>query len=373
MPTGDDHSLLAMPSAEDPDPEPSIPDDGPADTFALFEGAPEPVSGVQTSTQLSDPLASRPGSGDPDLPEIPGYRLLGQISRGGMGEVLLAERVSDAGISVRCAVKVVHPGRRDDPLYSRQILSEARIVAELRHPNIVSVFDVGRTGAHVWLAMEWIDGCDLRGLRRKAREQGAAMPLRHVVYVVREALQGLHHAHLARGPDGRALGLVHRDISPGNILVSRHGAVKLADFGVAALTAGGGALRLAGKPQYLAPELYAGAPASVQSDLYALGVCLHELLTMQPLFPRNLPFAEIERLVRALDPKELLSRDLTLPDGLEGVLLRSLAKDPADRYASALEMLEDVNDFAYESGLRLLDAHFARYVSRCLDPAGEAP
>lgn len=367
MPRDDEHSLLSLPSAEDPDAEPSASQDGPADTFAFFDRGDPPLSGSLTGTQLSDPLPRGAGEGADDVIEIPGYRMLGRISRGGMGEVLLAERLSEAGVSVRCAIKVVHPGRRDDPLYSHQILAEARIAAELRHPNIVSIMDVGRRGDQVWLAMEWVDGCDLRMLRRQAREQGADLPLRHVVYIAREALQGLHHAHGARGPDGRTLGLVHRDISPGNVLVSRQGAVKLADFGVAALTARGGPTRLAGKPQYLAPELYRGAPASVQSDLFAMGVTLFELLTMQPLVPRHLSFAETERFVLALDPKDLLAGDLTLPDGLDQIILRALARQPQDRYATALEMLEDVNDFAYEAGLRLLDAHFARYVGRCLD------
>ena len=372
MPRDDEPSLLSLPSAEEPDADPTSSDGGPADTFAFFDRGPAALPGPLTDTQLSDP-GPRQGDGGPELAlDIPGYRILGRISRGGMGEVLLAERLSETGVSVRCAIKVVHPGRRDDPMYSHQILAEARIVAELRHPNIVSIMDVGRRGDQVWLAMEWVDGSDIRVLRRQAREQGADMPLRHVVYIVREALQGLHHAHGARGPDGRLLGLVHRDISPGNVLVSRQGAVKLADFGVAALTARGGPVRLAGKPQYLAPELYRGTAASVQSDIYAMGVTLFELLTMQPLVPRHLSFAETERFVLSLDPRALLAGDLTLPDGLDQVVLRALASDPADRYATALEMLEDVSDFAYEAGLRLLDAHFARYVSRCLDGPEDA-
>ncbi|RME21425.1 MAG: serine/threonine protein kinase [Deltaproteobacteria bacterium] len=296
---------------------------------------------------------------------------MGRLGRGGMGEVLLADRIVDAGVRLRCALKLVHPGRRRDPVYVGQILSEARIIAQLRHPNIVSILDVGRVGEQVWLAMEWIDGCDGRTLRRAARERGAAIPLRHVIYIVREALQGLHHAHQARGMDGRPLGIVHRDLSPGNILISRHGAVKLADFGVAAAAADGPArLRLVGKPQYIAPELYQGAPASVQSDIFALGATTWELLTMEPLFPRRLSFDELVERVSRFDPREAIEADLTLPDGIEPILLRALHPDPGQRYRSALEMLEDVSDFAYETGLRLLDAHFARYLQRLLAPPG---
>ncbi len=390
----DSDILLPLPSAEDPEPTPAGagPAPGSAETFAFLDDPPpasatdaatdaetDPESDTQqTATLQSDSLAiihGRPADDDTPLPQVPGYEVLARLGRGGMGEVLLADRIADAGLRLRlrCALKLVHPGRRHDPVYVGQILSEARIIAQLRHPNIVSILDVGRVGDQVWLAMEWVDGCDSRSLRRMARDRDTAIPLRHVVYVIRDALQGLHHAHQARGTDGRALGIVHRDLSPGNILISRHGAVKLADFGVAAARADGPArLRLVGKPQYLAPELYRGAEASVQSDIFALGATLWELLTMEPLFARSLSFDEAMARVTSFDPRRVIAADLTLPDGVEPILLRALAPNPDQRYDSALMMLEDVSDFAYEAGLRLLDAHFARYVQRALDavPAG---
>lgn len=398
MPSDDSDILLPLPSVEDPEPEPPGADPGPtgpAETFALFDDGPavEVEDGSQLSMSVSrsathsrellgrtpvsgalpsDPFAGGPPpSFDDELPEIPGYRLLSRIGRGGMGEVHLAERLAEGGVAVRCALKLVHPGRREDPVFTQQILSEARIAAQLRHPNIVGVFDVGRVGEHLWLAMEWVDGCDTRTLRTMARERQADIPLRHVAYIVREAVQGLHHAHTATTADGRPLGIVHRDISLGNILVSRHGAVKLADFGVAAAVHDAPSrLRLAGKPHYLAPELYRGAPASVQSDIFAMGVTIWELVTMEALFGRHRSFQEYKELITSFDPRQAFEADLTMPDGLEHVLLRALAADPDDRYGSALELLEDLSDFAYEAGLRLLDAHFARYVQRSLDAAG---
>ncbi len=343
------------------------------ETFAfLDEGeALAPGSATMTVPSSSSEQVAAPEADDEIV--VPGYRLLRRLSRGGMGEVHLAERLSAAGVELRCAVKLVLAGKRDDALLQEQMLVEASIVAQLRHPNIVQVIDVGRAGPHLYLAMEWIDGCDLRALNRLARQQGLGLPLKHVVYIARETLQGLHHAHQARASDGRALHIVHRDISLGNVLVSRHGSVKLADFGVAVQGSGLSRLRLAGKPQYLAPELFRGQRASVQSDLYAMGVLLFELVTGEPLLPRNLPFQQMQQRALNLDLDQVLGADLSLPDGVEPIFRRSLARDPDARYGSALEMLEDVSDFAYESGLRLLDAHFARYVERLLEggPAGE--
>lgn len=394
MSSDDSNLVLPLPSVEDPDASDEVIPARSAETFAIFgddgplveiEEASQPSISIAapSQTELSGQLLPLTGSGTlpsdpyadrsaaaaaPAVPEIAGYRVLSPIGRGGMGEVHLAERLGEGGVTVRCALKVVHPGHRQDPVFARQILSEARIAAQLRHPNIVSVFDVGRSNEQLWLAMEWVDGCDTRTLRHLARDRGADIPLRHVTYILREAVQGLHHAHTAIDQDGRPLGIVHRDISPGNILVSRHGAVKLADFGVAAaVSEAGSRLRLAGKPQYLAPELYRGARATPQSDIFAMGVTAWELVTMEPLFGRNRSFEEYQRIITAFDPKRAFSDDLTMPDGLEPILLRALAPDPDQRYGSALELLEDLSDFAYEAGLRLLDAHFARYVQRSLD------
>lgn len=371
-------------------PEPEVGPDSVSDTFAFDE---RPRSGTLAPTSRGDSMAPSPRSftAQPPAPpvtlpppapapftgqvpvddgtlRVPGYRLLRLLGRGGMGEVHLAERVGEGNVSLRCVLKIVHPDRKADPRFAQQLLSEARIAANLRHPNIVSVFDVGRTGDQLWIAMEWVEGCDARALIEQSKARNADIPLRHVVYIVREALQGLHHAHAARDAQGRPLGVVHRDISPGNILISRHGAVKLADFGVA-FTAleSAGRFQLAGKPRYLAPELYRGAAASVQSDIFAMGATLYELLTMEELFGKGSTFKEVEAEVLAFDPKRAFRDNLSLPDGLEHTLLRALAPEPADRYSTALEMLEDVSDYAYEAGLRLLDAHFARYVERCLD------
>ncbi len=296
--------------------------------------------------------------------EVPGYRIRRPLGHGGMGEVYLAERLGNAGVSVPCVIKTILPGQDQETRFKRRFLNEARIVAGLSHPNIVGVYDVGESDERLYMTMEWVDGLDARDLMRTARKRGADIPLRHAVYILRQALQGLHHAHTASGPGGHPLNLVHRDLSPENLLLSRQGAVKITDFGVAKQVAPGQRAGLAGKVHYFAPELFGKGEATVRSDVFALGVTFYELLTVKPLFNRRLSFARVRDAILDFDVWDLLELDLTVPEGLERVLEQALASDPADRYPSALAFLEDVNDYVYESGVRLLDAHFAQYLER---------
>ncbi len=305
----------------------------------------------------------------PDV-ELPGYRIVNMIGKGGMGEVFLADKLSTTGVTVRCVVKTIREGVGDRQQFIDLFMDEARIVSHLRHPNVVSVIDVGQAGERLYLAMEWIDGLDAGGLAKRAAERGTDIPLPHVLYILRETLQGLHYAHTATGPDGAPLQIVHRDISQGNILISRHGAVKLADFGVALGTAAqteGSADTLAGKPQYFSPELWRGASAGAQTDVFALGVTFYELLSSRPLFSRKKDVRALAFEICEFRVGKLLEEDLSLPDGLEPILTGCLSENLDERYATALEFLEDVNDYAYENGIRLLDAHFGDYIVRMLE------
>lgn len=316
-------------------------------------------------------------TGESDRPlELPGYRIVKFFGKGGMGEVFLADRLSTTGVTVRCVVKTIREGVGDRAQFESLFLDEARIVSHLRHPNIVSTIDVGRADGRLFLAMEWIDGLDAGALGKRAAQMGTAIPLPHVLYVLRETLQGLHYAHTAIGPDGRPLNIVHRDISPGNILISKHGAVKLADFGVAvgrAAQTAGSAENLAGKPHYFAPELWRGARASAGTDVFALGVTFYELITGRSLFPRGIAVRALAFQMCEFRVDQMIEADLTLPDGLEDILRRCLHENPDQRYHSALEFLEDVNDYAYEFGIRLLDAHFGSYVERMLTGESQPP
>ena len=317
--------------------------------------------------QVSSDAGSRSDHGDSSsFPKIDGYWIEGLLGHGGMAEVHKAQRMGSAGVPVPCVIKTILSDKVDHPQFQKKFLDEARIHAKMQHPNLVQVLDVGRIDGRLFLVMEWIDGMDAADLLRAAQARRIEVPVRHVLFILKQVLQALHHTHTHGGH-----GFVHRDISPGNILISRQGAVKLADFGVARSAdslSRDPARSLAGKLHYFAPELVTGeAPASVQSDIFALGVTFWELLTCRPLFSREKKWKDLRAEIRDFDPRDLLEKELTLPEPIEEIVLRCLANRPRDRYKSALEFLEDVNDFAYEAGLRLLDAHFADYVRRTLD------
>jgi serine/threonine protein kinase len=330
---------------------------------------------VDSPESAGEDSADEAASPAPSVLEVPGYTVLRRLGAGGMAEVHLAERLGTAGVPVRCVVKTILPQHLARAGFQTRFLNEARIISQLRHPNIVSTLDVGVTGDQIYLAMEWVEGIDAAHLMMLCQRRDLEIPLRHVLFILRETLKGLHYAHTATGPDGDPLRIVHRDVSPENILISRQGAVKLADFGVAL---GAPALgiqsktRPAGKVHYFAPDLFRGdRRATPSTDLFSMGICLYEMLTLRPLFSRRLKLYQLKDRLLRFDPRLLLESDLTVPEHLEEILLRALAPRPADRYASALEFLEDVNDYVYEVGIRLLDAHFARWLGDMLALAAE--
>ena len=302
---------------------------------------------------------------------IPGYNLESLLGQGGMGEVYLAQRQSSAGVPVPCVVKTIIEYTNDESGVDMQeaFLNEARICSHLRHPNVVSIMDVGKAADRLYITMEWIDGIDALGLIELGKQRKRGMSFNQALFIAHEALKGLHHAHTAVGPEGEPLNIVHRDISPDNILISRQGAVKLADFGVAfgQAASGEGPSSGAGKPSYMAQELWKGGEASVQSDIFAMGATFYELITSKQLFPPQENIFALMMQIDQFDPEQMVEEMLTFPEGIEDIFIRSLAHDPADRYESALEMLEDVNDFCYEAGIRLLDARFANFIERMLE------
>ncbi len=318
----------------------------------------------------AEAAADRPPDELPEpMGELPGYAFLRPLGKGGMAECHLAERRGAAGVSVRCVVKTILPVHRGREGYRERFLGEARILSHLQHPNLVSILDLGQVDQRLFLVMEWVDGLDALELMRRLRKRDAELPLRYVLAITREVLQGLHHVHGATGDDGGPLGLIHRDLTPSNILISRQGAVKLTDFGVAQapeLTREDRPGGLIGKLHYLAPELFGEGEASVASDLWSLGVTLYELLNVRPLFSRRLEPEEVRDAIVAFDIDALLQDDLTIPDGLEDILVRCLARDPADRFGSALEFLEAVDDYMAEAGLRVVGPQLGEYVGRVL-------
>jgi serine/threonine-protein kinase len=269
------------------------------------------------------------------------YELVRRLGKGGMGEVWLARATKLEGLAKWLAVKVIElaPDAGTDAL-----LREARVALLLAHSNIVSVFDVGVDGDRGYVAMEWIDGVDLAHLVAGARAHAPdAIDERLAVFVVTRLLRALAYAHTVEH-DGRALGLVHRDISPSNLIVSREGEVKLADFGIArsrlSTTTDG---NVKGKVRYMAPEQFAGAVVDARADLFAVGAILHELLVGEPLRTGS-SAAEIVAQIAELKLAPLPSVSPPI-DELRRWLLQP---DPSARVATAAEALEHLRRHGFE-------------------------
>jgi serine/threonine-protein kinase len=268
------------------------------------------------------------------------YRLVREIAQGGMGTVSEAVYCPEGGFERRVAVKRVHAHLSGQKKFIDAFRYEAELSARLAHPNIVLVLDFGRVGEAYFLAMEYVDGVPLSALMS---QRSAPLPLSVAAHVAREILAGLAHAHeVARGADGRPLRVVHRDVCPQNVLLSRMGEVKLADFGVArALRESAVAFTssTAGHVAYMAPEQARGAPFDARADLFPVGVILWELVTGKRLFLRENEPATLLALVSQSVPPASSARP-GLDPAWDELLGRALARDPERRFETARAMAE---------------------------------
>jgi serine/threonine protein kinase len=269
------------------------------------------------------------------------YEVLGRLGRGGMAELFLARAVGPGGVAKRLCVKRMLAEALNEPRAVERFSAEARTVLELQHANIVPVFDFGRDGQSLFLAMEWIDGCDLATLLAHLAGSGGRVPAAVAAHVTLEVARALAYAHGRRDRSGLPAGILHRDVTPSNILLSRQGEVRLTDFGIA--QAVGTDATPAGTPAYMAPEAARGEAVDGRSDLYSLGLVLGEMLTGGRLRITN-------RLADASRPVDLPALTAA-PAPLVEVAHRLLAPDRADRFASAGEV---VTALAAPTALELL-------------------
>jgi serine/threonine-protein kinase len=273
------------------------------------------------------------------------YLLLERIAVGGMAEVwLAAER--DAP-DRRWAVKRLLPTLADDRTFVEMFLDEARLGAQLQHPGIVPVVDLGRVGESWYLCMELVAGLDLRRLLSRLRRDGDRLPVGLACWIALRAAEALDHAHRARDAAGRPLEVVHRDLSPANVLLGWDGSVRLIDFGIAraALRAHREDPVLRGKFAYLSPEQVRGLPVDRRADVFSLGAVLHELLTGERLFGGPTDLAVMER-VRSAEAAPPSRANPGVPPALDALVLRALAREPADRFPWAADLGEALLAFA---------------------------
>lgn len=294
------------------------------------------------------------------------YTLIRRLGRGGMAEVYLARTKGLEDFQRDYAIKRLLPQFVDDRRVLRMFLDEARITVALQHPNIVQVFDLGGARGNYYIVMEYVDGMDLRRLLTACSRAQTIFPYKHTLYVITESLKGLNYAHRAAAEDGSPLNVVHQDISPANIMVSRGGAVKLMDFGVARAAIAKwerDPAEILGKYRYFAPELVRGGQASPRSDVFAVGAVLYELVTGESLLEGD-DFDEVQEELTAFDPADAIERDLSIPQALEPILLKALAAHPANRYPTASEFLDDLTDHVFEDRIRISSHDLAAFVAR---------
>lgn len=293
------------------------------------------------------------------------YRLIARLGGGGMAEVYLARQTGLGGFSRSVAIKLIQPEMFDIVDASAMFLDEARIAAEINHHNVVKIYDVGEENGVLFLAMEYLRGTTLSHMAAQLLQRGERMPPDLIATLVSQACQGLHAAHTLRDPSGRPLNVVHRDVSPSNLMVTSEGLVKVIDFGVA--RADRRLVRkeegLQGKPAYMSPEQIQGLPLDGRSDVFAVGVVLYELCTGRPLFQREDMVSTFYAVVRSEIPP-LRSVCPQASPLLEMVVHKALAKDPAQRFQSAADLGAELDQVVQEAGGRFANiSAIARFVA----------
>src|SRR3954470_10755406 len=294
------------------------------------------------------------------------YELLKRLAGGGMGEVYLARQRGIDGFQKLLVIKTLLPHLCEDEEFITMFKDEARVTAQLIHPNICQVFEFEQVGGVYYMAMEYLRGEDLRRLWKACEQKGTPLRVPLICRIISDAAAGLDFAHSLRDSRGDPFNIVHRDISPQNILVTFEGGVKIIDFGVAKAAGRAqhtqtGALK--GKYSYMSPEQVAGLEVDGRSDIFALGIVLHELLTGRRLFKAD---SDVQTLARVREcvvaPPSRLNPQL--PPGLDAIVLKSLAKDPNDRYTTAQEFRLAIEDWLIQGRMSASSAHLAEFLKQ---------
>jgi tRNA A-37 threonylcarbamoyl transferase component Bud32 len=291
------------------------------------------------------------------------HQLLHRLAVGGMAEIYLARATGIEQFEKLLVVKRMLPQHADDHRFIRMFLDEARLAATFSHPNIAHVYDIGGSDGHYYFTMEYVHGEDLGSVLQASRAAGRAVPLAHALTIVAGVAAGLHAAHDKRGADGAPLGVVHRDVSPSNILVGHDGCVKIADFGIAKVAAQHGrtGTGFLGKARYASPEHVQGQALDRRSDLFSLGIVLFELTCGRRPFDGDTEFAVMQAIVHGDVPRpgELVPG---YPAALEQIVLRALRRDRDARFATAQDLQVAVEDFARQHQLGLSSVALSAYL-----------
>ena len=298
------------------------------------------------------------------------YELLGRLGAGGMAEVFLARARGIEDFEKIVVLKRIRPDKAGDPHFVAMLRDEARVAAVLEHPAIVHTYDVGVDDTGIFISMEYLHGEDVKSILDRASSAGEVLPIPLALRIVSAAAAGLHYAHERTDSAGTPLRIVHRDVSPANLLVTTHGDVKLIDFGIAKAgskkeqTAVG---VLKGKVAYMSPEQVRAKPLDRRSDVFSLGTLLYELTTMRRPFIAEDHVAVMHQICNEPHTPPSAIRP-GYPAPLAAIVDRALAKNPDDRYPTAFEMLEAIERVTRDYGLEVLPGALGRYLEHLFGP-----
>ncbi len=294
------------------------------------------------------------------------YTLLERIAVGGMAEVFLAVQSGLHGFEKHLAIKRIRPHLCGEESFVRMFLHEAKLAAQLQHPNIVQIFDLGRIGESYFIAMEYISGRDMSRVVPRAEKLGIMFPIEYAAAIATSVLDGLAHAHVKTDPFGEPLHIVHRDITPENIMVGWNGNVKILDFGIAKASSQSDQTRageIKGKLSYMSPEQAMGKSLDARSDIFSLGIVLYEWITGYRLFTGENEMAILKSIIEGkIYPPSYFREEV--PESLEDILMRALAKDREERSQSAREMQFDLLQWLSKAEFSPSNAHLANFMKQ---------
>ena len=297
------------------------------------------------------------------------FDLLERIGVGGMAEVWKARVAGIGGFEKILVLKKILPAFAQNKTFIQMLLAEARLCAVLQHANIVQTYENGEIDGQYYIAMEYVPGHDLFKVLSRATQVGRRLPPEICLFVAAEVARGLGYAHEAKDHRGRPLNIIHRDVSPSNVLISEGGEVKVMDFGVARATMGGGKKEqntrsgvLKGKLGYMSPEQVTGQPFDRRSDIFSLGIILYESITLKRLF---LGRTDLETLVNIRDARieHKFRKHSYIDEGVRAILRRTLTRNPDDRYDSALDMHDDIRNLLFEAKIQVSNRSLTDFVA----------
>ena len=298
------------------------------------------------------------------------FEILRRLARGGMAEIFLARTSGPSGFEKLVVLKKILAKYAARPRYVQLFLEEARLAASLDHPSIAQVYDIGMVDGAYFFTMEHLHGQDVRSILHRAWRIGERFAIEHAVQIARHVASALHFAHEKQKSDGSLLGLVHRDVSPSNIIVTYDGATKLLDFGVAKTAASTVKTRtgtLKGKIAYMSPEQARGASIDRRSDIFSLGIVLWEMVTTQRLYRAENDLATLQLIIHQ-PPRPPSQVRPECPPELERIVLRALAQDPDQRYATAEQLVIELDELAREHKLKQSPSALAAALAQLFGP-----